>query len=154
MDELILETNEKWEREKSMWCFIFPGAPGIQPSNSLLSWGGDNIKNQEELQAKPRLLVLSLLHCIPYCVCWKYALTSSIWHWNDIRGIGDQARVEPLWGVCLPVWIWVCRKFTRIFFFFPWHAVLIADSLNQYDGQTTEDTTHPLTVLKGEMRAL
>lgn len=119
MDELIWETNETCERERYMWgCLTFPAAPGIQPSNSLLAWGGDNIKNREEIGAKPRLLGLSLLHCLPCCVCWKYALSPGIWYWNDTRGVEDQAWAEPLWDVCFPVWIWVCRKFFRIFFSF------------------------------------
>lgn len=82
-----------------MKIFYTPWSPSIQPSNSLLVWGLDDIKTWE-VKAKPGLLALSLLHWIPYCVCWKHALNSSIWYWNYMRGIGDQARVQLLWELC------------------------------------------------------
>lgn len=82
--------------------FYIPWSPVIVPSNSLLVWEHEDIKTQEEVKAKPRLLVLLLLHCIPYCVCWKYLLTCSIWYWNYMRGIGDKDRVQLLWELCFP----------------------------------------------------
>lgn len=108
--------------------------------------------------------MMSLLDYIPYCFYLKYALSSSVRHWNDIEGRGIQVRVEKLW-ICFIVWIWVCRKsVTCVFFYwfsmcflnyyYYFHFVLIfscsTDSLNNYNDQTLEDTTHLLLVLKTE----
>lgn len=112
MDELILETNERWERIKSIWgYFTFSGAPGVHLSNSLLAWGDDNMKKQEKLQAKLSLLMMLLLHCIPYYVHLKYVLTFNSRYYD----IGS--RVETL-CIYFPVWIWIYRKLVGFVYLF------------------------------------
>lgn len=76
-----------------------------------------------------------------------------------MRGIGDQDRVQLLRELCFPFGFG-SSNFVRIFCFVS-YVVLVScstadslNSLNQYDGQTTEDITHPLMVLKAERKQL
>lgn len=97
------------------------------------------MKKQEKLQAKLSLLMMLLLHCIPYYVHLKYVLTF------NSRYYDSRSRVETL-CIYFPVWIWTYRKpvgfvclfvltlFFDFFFLYAFSDIYCADSLNQYNG--------------------